>query len=72
MERILIAYRNRVEETQKRSGSGDPLKVAIITGLLLTDQLMKTESCVTMDKDDGADDLAEQMIRCINDAVKNV
>jgi cell division protein ZapA (FtsZ GTPase activity inhibitor) len=70
MNRIIGAYRKKVEDTAARAGSGDPLKIAIITGLLLTDQLMKSESCVSMNEGGAADDLTERMIRSISDAVK--
>lgn len=44
LEAILNQYRAAVENTQAISGMKDPLKIAILTGFLLCDEINKTRT----------------------------
>jgi cell division protein ZapA (FtsZ GTPase activity inhibitor) len=41
LDSLLAYYRSAVENTQKQTGLQDPLKIAILTGFLLCDELHK-------------------------------
>jgi cell division protein ZapA (FtsZ GTPase activity inhibitor) len=41
LENLLAYFRSAVEDTQKKTGLQDPLKIAIVTGFLLCDELQK-------------------------------
>ncbi|MDR1108324.1 MAG: cell division protein ZapA [Spirochaetaceae bacterium] len=41
LESLLTHFRSAVEDTQKQTGLQDPLKIAILTGFLLCDELHK-------------------------------
>jgi cell division protein ZapA (FtsZ GTPase activity inhibitor) len=41
VEEILNQYRKEVDKTQKNTGAKDPLKTAILTGILLCDEIYK-------------------------------
>lgn len=41
LQSIYAYYRKTVEDVEKKSGIGEPLKAAIIAGLLLADELAK-------------------------------
>lgn len=41
LENLLAYFRSAVENTQKKTGLQDPLKIAIVTGFLLCDELYK-------------------------------
>ncbi|MDR2069120.1 MAG: cell division protein ZapA [Spirochaetaceae bacterium] len=43
LENLLAYFRSAVENTQKKIGLEDPLKIAIITGFLLCDELQKKQ-----------------------------
>ncbi|MFP3089136.1 cell division protein ZapA [Treponema sp. TIM-1] len=43
LESLLAYFRSAVENTQKKTGIEDPLKLAIITGFLLCDELQKKQ-----------------------------
>jgi cell division protein ZapA (FtsZ GTPase activity inhibitor) len=43
LENLLSYFRSAVENTQKKTGLEDPLKIAIITGFLLCDELQKKQ-----------------------------
>ena len=44
LESLLGRYRIILENTQKATGMGDPLKLAILTGFLLCDEIEKTKN----------------------------
>jgi cell division protein ZapA (FtsZ GTPase activity inhibitor) len=41
LEKLLNVFRSAVENTQKKTGLQDPLKIAIVTGFLLCDEVQK-------------------------------
>ena len=41
LEKLLAKYKNVLENTQKATGIDDPLKLAILTGFLLCDEIEK-------------------------------
>jgi cell division protein ZapA (FtsZ GTPase activity inhibitor) len=41
LESLLNRYRTMVENTQKSTGMKDPLKIAVLTGFLLCDEIQK-------------------------------
>jgi cell division protein ZapA (FtsZ GTPase activity inhibitor) len=43
LENLLVYFRSAVENAQKKTGLEDPLKIAIITGFLLCDELQKKQ-----------------------------
>ena len=49
LKNLLDKYRNAIEEIQKISGLKDPLKIAILTGFLLCDDLEKRGPEITDD-----------------------
>ncbi|MDR2629966.1 MAG: cell division protein ZapA [Spirochaetaceae bacterium] len=59
LENLLSYFRSAVENTQKKTGLQDPLKIAIITGFLLCDELQKKPK---NDSDQGDSREAEQLL----------
>lgn len=43
-ESLLSRYRTNIEKTQKKYSLSDPLKVAILTGFLLCDEIQKLQT----------------------------
>jgi cell division protein ZapA (FtsZ GTPase activity inhibitor) len=43
LESLLNRYRIAIENTQKITGLTDPLKIAVVTGYLLCDEIQKTQ-----------------------------
>lgn len=76
MSTIIDYLKTKIEATQKLLKLNDPLKVAILTGLLLTDELFKEktrEKEGPFDQHDAAEaeKLAEKMIQRINLSLKD-
>ena len=53
LNELLSKYRERIENLQRISGLKDPLKVAILTGFLLCDDLEKAGTVITGEKEGG-------------------
>jgi cell division protein ZapA (FtsZ GTPase activity inhibitor) len=59
LEKLLNIFRSAVENTQQKTGLQDPLKIAIVTGFLLCDELQK-KSKNESDQDDSQE--AEKLL----------
>jgi cell division protein ZapA (FtsZ GTPase activity inhibitor) len=80
LEEVLAQYRLAVANTQGISGMKDPLKVAILTGFLLCDEINKLKQQVEEDQSkaeaqraDEASELeriANNLIACIDQAME--
>jgi len=49
LEKLLSKYKSVLENTQKATGVEDPLKLAILTGFLLCDEIEKNENAENLD-----------------------
>jgi cell division protein ZapA (FtsZ GTPase activity inhibitor) len=54
LEEILNQYRAAIENTQKISGLKDPLKIAILTGFLQSDEIQKLKNSARSEQDQAA------------------
>jgi cell division protein ZapA (FtsZ GTPase activity inhibitor) len=70
MARIIDYLKKKIDSTQKLVKMNDPLKVAILTGILLTDELFKERQG---DEDAAeAEKLAEKIIHRIDVSLKDI
>jgi mannose-6-phosphate isomerase len=65
LESLLSYYRIKIENTRKKTGLQDPLKLALVTGFLLCDEVQKGKSA----EDDEAERLALDLISRIDAAL---
>jgi mannose-6-phosphate isomerase len=61
LESLLNQYRIRIESTRKKTGLEDPLKLAVITGFLLCDDIQKAQKNEAFGKDSPDQDEAERL-----------
>jgi cell division protein ZapA (FtsZ GTPase activity inhibitor) len=72
---LLERYRASVRDTEESTGLREPLKVAILTGFLLTEQIHKLEEQLAsrqiVDQDEArkAEELTLNMITLLNEAL---
>lgn len=74
---ILELLKEKIQETRKKVSINDPLKLAIITALFLTEELMKTETDANINKE-GSDpgnnkrigDITDRLIWEIDQVIK--
>jgi mannose-6-phosphate isomerase len=74
LDMLLIKYRHTIENLQRTTGLKDPLKIAVLTGFLLCDDLEKAESASRAVKDEEqgeAERLTEGMILRLNEIITN-
>jgi len=72
---LLEKYRRTIENVQRTTGLNDPLKIAVLTGFLLCDDLEKAGSApdAVKNEDQGeAERLTEGMISRLNEIMANV
>jgi cell division protein ZapA (FtsZ GTPase activity inhibitor) len=73
LENLLNRYRLVIENTQKLTGLEDPLKISIIAGFLLCDELQKTpESNPAIFESQEAEEIAGKIIARLERALKDV
>lgn len=77
MSQVVEYLKKKSESAQHLTKLNDPLKVAIITGLLLTDELFKEknrDSEATLNQQDAlkAEELADEMIQRIDISLKDL
>jgi cell division protein ZapA (FtsZ GTPase activity inhibitor) len=51
LEEILSQYRTAIENTQKISGLKDPLKIAVLTGFILSDDIQKLKTTAKTERE---------------------
>jgi cell division protein ZapA (FtsZ GTPase activity inhibitor) len=74
LEELLDRYRAAIENTQKITGLRDPLKIAVLTGYLLCDELRKSHAAAVKQaagEHEGreAEQLTLELITRIDDAL---
>jgi cell division protein ZapA (FtsZ GTPase activity inhibitor) len=69
LEEVLAQYRNAVETTREHTGMKDPLKIAILTGYLLSDEINKLKRHTGNESDIQAEQLALDLIARIDEAL---
>ena len=78
LEKLLGKYRQTIENVQRISGLRDPLKIAVLTGFLLSDDLEKAETAKekteksTAEESGEAERLTLRMISRLSDAVPEI
>ena len=50
LNRLLVSYRAKLEETKKTTGLSEPIKIAILTGFILCDEIEKTKKNADLEK----------------------
>jgi cell division protein ZapA (FtsZ GTPase activity inhibitor) len=68
LEKILASYRESIESIQAQTGLKDPLKVAILTGFLLSDEIEKLK---LQNKDGEAEQLTLNLISRLDKVLDN-
>jgi cell division protein ZapA (FtsZ GTPase activity inhibitor) len=76
LEEILNQYRSAVEKTQTLSNLKDPLKIAVLTGFLLSDEIRKLRDRHDSERDgepeaQEAEALTLNLIARIDEALEN-
>jgi len=82
LDEVLAQYRVAVANTQGISGMKDPLKVAILTGFLLCDEINKIKQQIEEDQDNAREQqvgeekelsrITQNLIACIDQAMEKV
>jgi cell division protein ZapA (FtsZ GTPase activity inhibitor) len=71
LEELLAYYRAAVEDLRQKTGLTDPLKIALLTGFGLCDEIKKLSSRPAVSpEDEEAEALAITLISRIDDAVE--
>jgi cell division protein ZapA (FtsZ GTPase activity inhibitor) len=72
LENLLRRYKAVIESTQKKTNIPDPLKIAILTGFLLCDEIEKLEmKGVSGEKEEkDAEKIAQDLIARIDDVLE--
>jgi cell division protein ZapA (FtsZ GTPase activity inhibitor) len=71
LEELLAYYRKAVEDLRERTGLTDPLKIAILTGFSLCDEIKKLSAQrAPSPEDEEAEALALTLISRIDDVVE--
>jgi len=74
LDMLLAKYRRTIENVQRTTGLKDPLKIAVLTGFLLCDDLEKAESAPLTAKNEEQGEverLTEGMILRLNEIIPN-
>jgi cell division protein ZapA (FtsZ GTPase activity inhibitor) len=71
LESLLNRYRIVIENTQKSTGLTDPLKIAVLTGFLLCDEIEKTKKLGQLGEREGkeAERLTLDLIARIDEVI---
>ncbi|MDR0402753.1 MAG: cell division protein ZapA [Treponema sp.] len=72
LENLLERYRIVVENTQKATGLGDPLKAAILTGFLLCDEIEKMKTRLGEEDSRKAEQLTLDLIARIDEVLPEI
>ena len=72
LESLLNRYRINIENTQKSTGLTDPLKVAVITGFLLCDEIQKLNKLGETSESKEAERLTLDLITRIDDVLDRI
>ena len=72
LESLLNRYRINIENTQKSTGITDPLKVAVITGFLLCDEVQKIKNMGETSESKEAERLTLDLITRIDDVLDKI
>ncbi len=67
--RVLQSWQKTVEDTKANTGLSDPLKIAIVAGLLVSDELMKTKISATHPEDFETERIALDLIARIDETL---
>ena len=72
LESLLNRYRIFIENTQKNTGITDPLKIAVITGFLLCDEIQKLNKQGETSESKEAERLTLDLITRIDDVLDRI
>ncbi|ADN01728.1 cell division protein ZapA [Spirochaeta thermophila] len=70
MERVLSTYTRKVDDIMKKTGVQDPLKIAILAGLVLADDLLHEQTDRTSPHGDELERLTSRLLLQINEALE--
>ncbi|MDR0877648.1 MAG: cell division protein ZapA [Treponema sp.] len=69
LDEILKQYKSAIENTQNAAGLKDPLKIAVLTGFLLCDEIHKLKANAGTETEGEAEKLTLALIARIDDAL---
>jgi len=69
LKEVVAYYESKVEETRKGVSLSDPLKIALLTGIVLADELLKERQRVGASAPDAE---AERITRALIDTIDSV
>lgn len=72
LEEVVEYYKRKVEETQKSVPLSDPLKIALLTGIILTDELLKERSKGGSGLSQGEAEEAERITRTLIERIDSI
>jgi len=72
LESLLNRYRINLENTQKNTGLTDPLKLAVVTGFLLCDEIQKLSKLGETSESKEAERLTLDLITRIDDVLDRI
>ncbi|AEJ61653.1 hypothetical protein Spith_1389 [Spirochaeta thermophila DSM 6578] len=70
MEKVLSTYTRKVEEIMKKTGVQDSLKIAILAGLVLADELLHEQAESPSPHDEELERLTSRILLQINEALE--
>ena len=72
LDRIIARYSEKIEEIEKTGSTRDPLRIAILAGILVTDDLFRrTEGRVARENDTLGESIARSMIARIDSILED-
>ncbi|GHT71350.1 cell division protein ZapA [Spirochaetia bacterium] len=71
LEDLLGHFRAAVDNTQKSTGLKDPLKIAILTGFLLCDEVQKIKGQAGAEGEQETEQLTLDLIARLDEALEN-
>lgn len=72
LEEVVDYYKRKVEETQKSVPLSDPLKIALLTGIIVTDELMKERSKGGLGLSKGEAEEAERITKTLIERIDSI
>jgi len=67
--KVLQSWQKIVEDTKANTGLSDPLKIAIVAGMLVSDELMKAKSSASHPEDVETERIALDLIARIDETL---
>ncbi len=71
LKKLLDRYKRVIEDTQRGTGLSDPIKVSILAGIVLCDEIEKNRSETNLFDKAETERIATNLIARLNEAIKD-